>query len=286
MSFRIARQTALIASGFRPALRRQLSRAIKELDISSRMPAGTRIHSARRRVKKVRSALRLLEAASFHGVTRVDHELLRDAAAQVAGSRNAEANLMALGRLCDETGCDNLRFSKTFARLELEKSDAERGIGDAMHRAVTLLKGSLSRIDAWDDSPIAWKKIARGVGRFYKSGRAAFRKAADDPSMENLHRWRKRTKDLLNGLKLAGDTLPKPVRRIARDAKKLSALLGADHDLAMLRLSLAGSGAGRETHVLGKLIDARRRKLQRKAMELGAECFARKPGAFEEKFGG
>lgn len=286
MSFRIERQTALLANGFRSTLRRQLSRAIKELEISPRDPTAARIHGARKRMKKVRSALRLLEKASFHAVERTDHDLLRDASVEVGAARNAEANVNTLRRLCSDSGSDNLRFSLAFGLLNKQKEALTRGTAGSMHRAATLLKGSLSRIGAWDDTAIAWKEVRHGLKLFYKRGRETFRKAADDPSTENLHRWRKRAKDLYHGLKLVQAANPKAIRKLARELKKLCALLGTGHDLAVLLETLGQSNIGKEKAVLEKLIAARRRKTQCKALKLGAKFFSRKPGAFVEKIDG
>lgn len=286
MSFRIEKQKALLAAGFRAALREQIALSIKDLDISSRVSRAARIHSARKRVKKVRSILRLLEAAAFPGVSRADHDLLRDASTEVAVPRSADANLNTLKLLCSDSGSDHLRFSRTFAALERQKLAASRGTQASMHKAATLLKGALSRIDAWDDRSIPWEDVRRGLEQFYKRGRAAFRKVAEEGTTENFHLLRKRAKDILHGLRLIAAGKSKTIRRRARQMKKLGALLGTDHDLALLREILDQFRIGREKVVLEKLIAARRRKVQGKALELGAKYFSRKPGEFVEKIDG
>lgn len=283
MSFRIGKQTALLANGFRTALRGQLARAIKELDISSRIPRAARIHSARRRAKKVRSALRLLKAAAFAGVSQTEHDLLRDVSLEIAPARSAEANMDALKKLCRHTGSDRLRFSRAFAQLEKQKNAVAQGTAASMHKAVTLLKGALSRIDAWNDGSIAWEDVLRGLEHFYKRGRSAFRRAADDASAENLQEWRKRARDIQHGLKLIEAVDSKAARRLARKAKKLCAWLGMEHDLALLQEKLDQCRIGKEKPVLDKMIASRRRALQCKALKLGEKYFSTKPRAFLEK---
>ena len=282
MSFRIGKRTVQLAHGFRGALRGELADAIKELDLSSRSPRAARIHNARRRMKKVRSAFRLLEAASFPGVSRIDHDLLRDASAEVAASRGADANLGVLKKLCDDSGSDRLRFARIFAALEKEKLTVSHGTTAGMHKASTLLKGALSRIDAWDDGSIEWNKVLSGMEHLYKRARAACRKASDETTAENLHKWRKCAKDIYNGLKLAGDEDSKKIRRLSRHMKKLGTLLGADHDLAILREALDQHRIGKEKAVIEKLIAEHRRGVQDKALKLGAKYFSRKPAAFIE----
>ncbi len=285
MSFRIARRSTFVANGFRTALRQQLVRAIRELE-GLRYSPEARIHRARRRIKKVRSALRLLKAASFPGVSQSDQDLLRDASAELAPPRGAASNIDALNELCAKSGSDGLRFSNTFALLDKQKNAVSPAVADSMRRAVVLLKASVSRIEAWDERPIVWKEVGRALKYFYKRARVAFRKAADDSSTENLHQWRKCAKDLFHALKLIQAANPVAVRRLSRDANKLGELLGADHDLAVLQETLNEFSIGREMPVLGKLIAARRRKLQCKALKLGAKYFSRKAGAFVGKIDG
>jgi CHAD domain-containing protein len=280
MSYRVTKKTARVAHGFRAALRGQIAAAIKELDISSRASRAGRIHNVRRRLKRVRSALRLLEGASFADITRIDHDLLRDAAAEVAASRSADANLAALKNLCEQSGSDPLRFSRAFAALEKERLAVAHATTAGMHKAGTLLKGSLSRIDAWSDTVIEWNNVLQSIGHFYKRGRGAHRKVVREATTENFHQWRKRSKDLYHGLKLVCGAGSKKARRPVRQMKKLSVLLGADHDLALLREALDKQRLGKEKEVIEKLIAVRRRDLQEKALKLGAKYFSRKPGAF------
>jgi CHAD domain-containing protein len=283
MSVRIHKHSALLANGFRKTMQEQLTCAIKELDISARTPRAARLHSSRQRMKKARSALRLLHAASFSNAGQTDLDLLRDATAEISAPRNADANIQALTKLCNHSDSDHLRFSEAFALLKKQKNAAAMETTASMHKAVTLLKGALSRIESWDDGSIAWKEVRRGLKHIYKRGRATYRKAADDITSENLHGWRKRTKDIFYSLKLMQSTYPEAILPLAKNAKKLGALLGADHDLALLQTTLQQHGIKKEKTALDKLIAVRRRKLQCKAFKLGAKLYSRKPGAFVEK---
>jgi hypothetical protein len=70
------------------------------------------------------------------------------------------------------------------------------------------------------------------------------------------------------------------MRTMASQASKLSDLLGEDHDLAVLSDSaLAHDEAltAEERRVLTRAIGRRRRKLQKKADELGEKLYAERP---------
>jgi CHAD domain-containing protein len=110
--------------------------------------------------------------------------------------------------------------------------------------------------------------------------KAAVRGASD----ENLHEWRKRTKELRYQLELLSPLWPAAMKRRARRAKKLSDVLGDDHDLAvfrdLLRAELSASipvDVVRKIHVL---IELRRKELQTLAASIGGELLAEPRGKF------
>jgi len=102
----------------------------------------------------------------------------------------------------------------------------------------------------------------------YRRGRAAAAKPATD---EDLHEWRKRVKDLWYQARLLS------IKRVARDAKALSKLLGDDHDLAVLSTELPHDDP------LQPLIGDRRAALQKRARKLGARVYEKPPKAFRKR---
>src|SRR5581483_4636329 len=99
------------------------------------------------------------------------------------------------------------------------------------------------RIDDWTLHASGWKALEPGLERSYARGRAALAKARRHPTVENLHDWRKRSKDLWYHLRLLKPLSPGIVGGAVKDADKLSKLLGDDHDLAVLHDALE-RGAG------------------------------------------
>ena len=77
--------------------------------------------------------------------------------------------------------------------------------------------------------------LAEAFTNAYTDGRKAF---AKKPTTENLHDWRKRVKDLWYQQRLLEETWPGVMKAQAKEAKKLSKLLGEDHDLAVLAETL------------------------------------------------
>jgi hypothetical protein len=108
--------------------------------------------------------------------------------------------------------------------------------------------------------------------------------AAEEPSTENLHEWRKRVKDLWHAEQILRTASPKKMEKLAKRTHKLSDLLGDDHDLAELRHYAATHRQcfdGRVAQVaLVAVIDRRRKDLQRRALSLGAKLYQRSPKRF------
>jgi CHAD domain-containing protein len=104
------------------------------------------------------------------------------------------------------------------------------------------------------------------------------------PTIENLHEWRKRVKDLWYHLRVISPAWPPVIDAMAEEAHVLSERLGDDHDLAML-----GESA-REHHdsfrhpgdldLLLEAIERRRERLQREAVGIGRRLYADDPAAF------
>jgi CHAD domain-containing protein len=110
------------------------------------------------------------------------------------------------------------------------------------------------------------------------------RAVADEPTDEHLHEWRKRTKELWHALQILRPAAPKRMQARAKQAHRLSDLLGDDHDLAVLREHVATTACPAEDEAtrtaLLSLIDRRRASLQREALKLGARVYDRRPKRF------
>jgi CHAD domain-containing protein len=115
------------------------------------------------------------------------------------------------------------------------------------------------------------------------------RAAAKEPNDEHLHEWRKRVKDLWYASQILTPAAPKPMRRFAKRAHRLSNLLGDDHDLAILRQYVEDHphhfADEAQRLALTAAIERRRNRLQRDAFELGAKVYERPPKKFVRSIG-
>jgi CHAD domain-containing protein len=249
--------------------RQQLEAAAEALEAGDDPVEG--IHDARKRIKKTRALLRLARPGLRTKAYRRRNRALRDAGRGMSGTRDADVLVETVDLLAERFV--GQRPQSFFAAIrEPLARDAHGSAGTGEHAAT--LRGLAQ--EAWPLKGLDADALADSLKRTYVRGRKAFARAERKPSTTNLHEWRKRVKDLWYQERLLEDTWPGVMKAQAREAKKLSKLLGEDHDLAVL----ADQFQDPELH---ELIDARRAELQAEARALGRRVYAERPKAFARR---
>jgi CHAD domain-containing protein len=306
MAYRLAIADRL-EDAARQCARAELAGAIAQLEgtgapadgASARDPA-TAIHEARKHLKKTRALLRLVRPALGEAAYRRENAALRDAARRLSAVRDADV-LVATVEALAATATGRLPaadFAALRAALAAEaaalRGAPDRGgaaSGGTVAAAVAdALRGALARVEAWPLADAPWAAVVPAAERTYRRGRAAFAAASARPTVEALHEWRKRVKDLWYHHRLLDAAWPPMMGAVASQAHALSELLGDDHDLAVLRERLRAGialppGAAADRDVLVALIDGRRAALQARALSLGGRLYAERPGAFARRLG-
>jgi CHAD domain-containing protein len=270
--------------------REQLDHAVGELSEGiGDDPVGA-VHSARKAVKKERSLLRLARGAMSRKQRRRENHALRDAARGLSGARDADVMIETITQL-SERFAGQLPESAFGAVADQLKRDRDarrddRPTGSALDtRAVQELGAVRLRIDDWQLTHGGWSAIESGLLRSYRQGRRGFARAQRDPSLEDLHAWRKRVKDLWYQERLIGPICGPAIRGQAKDAHQLADLLGDDHDLGVLRQTLTRDhvAIAVDLDAVVGLIDYRREELQNEAIHIGQRVYAEKPKAFRRR---
>jgi CHAD domain-containing protein len=242
------------AEGVRRIARGQLDDVAEHLDVSD----DKSVHEARKSFKRLRALVRLSRYELGDEVRRRENAAFRDAGRALSGTRDAAVLVETLD------GLD----PKAFRGLRAALAEDSGGQPDeaAVKQAVD---DARARVETWPLNGDAAAALASGFKRIRKRGRGAYKAAKREPSTEHLHELRKRTKDLWHAAQILTPEKPKRMRKLARDAHKLANVLGDDHDLATLQ-EAAGQHRAMLTddeHArLTKLIERRRKKLQRKAL--------------------
>jgi CHAD domain-containing protein len=256
--------------------RGRIDHALDELHGRAGSTPEEAVHEARKDMKKLRALLRLSRDELGKATYRRENACFRDAARELSGTRDSDVMLEALGALELPPGAGwELRKA-----IQAEREQAgEDGREAAAHAAVAILEEARGRVDDWPLERDSFSALAGGLKRTYRRGRRGFRAASEEPSMESLHEWRKRVKDLWYHHTLLRQLWPPVMTAVGDQAHELSDLLGDDHDLAMLAgwMREHAPAAGPEFF---EAVERRREELQRDAFALGALLYADKPSAY------
>jgi CHAD domain-containing protein len=271
---------ARIASG-------RIDHALDELRGKTDSTPEEAVHEARKDMKKLRALLRLVRGEVGDEIYRRENESFRDAAAELAGVRDADVMLATLGGLETRYGADLPADIAGGLRQALEVHHGEtasEGRDEAAKVTVERLREARRRVDDWPLERDGFEAISEGLRRIYRQGRRGFEAARRDPSPEHLHEWRKRVKDLWYHCSILERTWPPVMAALADEAHELSDRLGDDHDLAVL-LAWAHEHATaldgmQRLLIFEEIVQRRRQELQAEAFAYGARLYADKAGTF------
>ncbi len=278
-----------LATATRRIATAELSAALDELRPSS-SKIDARVHSMRKRMKRLRALLRLVRYSIDGRCYRTLNESFRDAARQLSGAREAAVRIKGLAALCEESSLslppefeDTLRSRLSHSRtrqvaatLSTRVESAREGLEDAERQ-----------LEDMTLHPSHWALIHEGFERGYARGKKGLDHAFRTLTTEAFHEWRKWVKYHMHHVELLGVTWPAELELRAGSLKDLADALGDEHDLADLRDALLrepiGELAAAPTEVLLRALDRRRQELREQALRLGARLYAESPKAFSKR---
>ena len=193
---------------------------------------GSGVHDARKRVKKMRAALRLVRAGFKSGVD--ESAALRDAAQGLSGQRDAEVMLAVFDRLAGADEAPALR-AHLAARIAAAQDD-----GAAFAAFLSAVAPVRDRAQTWAIKGKTARVLAAGLTLTRTRGQRAMARALRaGPESEAMHDWRKRVKDLWYQARLFQPVWPAAMDPVVTAAGDLAEALGDHHDLVVFRAVLA-----------------------------------------------
>lgn len=275
------------ADGLRRIARGRAEKALERLRGVEGDELAEAIHGARKDLKKLRAVLRLLREELGKKRFRAENKRYRDAGRLLSASRDAEVKLETLHELELRAG-DRFPAGASLAWYEALEADRDRiaGAGEGetaekVEAAVAAIEEAGKGIASWPIGTDTWQLIEPGLQRSYRDGRKALKRVRADGSTENVHEFRKRSKDFWYHLRLLRDAWPGLLEPTAEEAHELADLLGDHHDLAVLAEDLeARTGLVSSRADFEKLIEARQGELLGAALGLGERLYAEKPKYF------
>ncbi|GMV11868.1 MAG: CHAD domain-containing protein [Polyangiaceae bacterium] len=273
------------AEAARRIAREQLERAIAELGSTDDVDRA--VHGVRKRLKKLRGLLRLLQGELGREVFTRENHAYRDAGRLLAGPRRAAATVDAFDALMARfpDAAAGAAHEVLRGRLVAERDRLVAAMhGESHAREVAASLGaSLERLEAWPLRTEGWGMLERGFQKSYARGRRAMQRAQAEPTTEHFHEWRKFAKHYWYHVRLLERLWPQPMKALAKTLEELTEDLGAEHDLDDLRLALLEHAPSDElrdpTARVLALIQERREELRQSALARGHHVYAERPGA-------
>ncbi|MFL5871321.1 MAG: CHAD domain-containing protein [Solirubrobacterales bacterium] len=273
----VGREVRRVASG-------RIDHAVELLRDPGAEPA-TVVHEARKDMKKLRSALRLVRPVVGDAVYDRENERFRDAARALSEARDAKVLSETVDGLAERFADDPPPGGWGSVHRALTPGEDGSDLGELRRTAADRIEAGRREIEILSLPGTPDDVLRPGVERTYERGRRRLREATAETTDECQHELRKRVKDLWYQLRLLRDASRDLVEPLEDQADELSDLLGDDHDLAVLRARLddADSLSGAQRRHLARLIAGRRSKLQRKALACAERLYARKPKEFARR---
>ncbi len=274
-SFKVARSSSLLPdesfrAGIRRIIRSQLAKVERKLKRLSTAPDDT-VHNVRKRLKRVRAILCGVRGDLGKSRYQRENGRLREVGRQLAGVRNAKVLVATFAAIREKTG--NHLAAELIAQIEQRLVVERRRARDDLAAHAQVLESARREIHKtragvkrW---PIKRRKMSAlrdGLKESFNSATRAIETAEREPTIENLHEWRKRAKCLFHQLELVAGLAGSELQMLLGRLNDLTQLLGADHDLAILRNEVVACTAEqpvRGSESLVQLIDHDRAALQR-----------------------
>jgi CHAD domain-containing protein len=245
------------------------------------------VHGVRKDIKKLRSLLRLARAGLPAKTYRRENARLRDVARTISGARDADVLAETVDKLAERyAGRLPKRAFTTLRRRVAEEAGAAAPAPDGA-ALVGALERARARASAWPLDGCDEAAVRAGAVRAYARGRDALGVVERDRSVDRLHDWRKRVKDLWYHQRLLRDVWQAPMKALAAESHRLADLLGDDHDLAVLadRLAAMTGSVALDVETMLTLVAERRAELQAEALDVGRRVYAEKPKAYGRRIG-
>ncbi len=292
MSFELAREESLAENAGRLA-RTRLDRILGALAvIDDAPPSAEAVHECRRDLKKLRALLRLARSSLGREVYRQENAAFRDAGRVLSAVRDAQVLRHTFDKLRAELAgtvpADTTTALQGGLNDAVAQAEATLGPGGRLPEVMAILTGARGRVEHWPQPGKvgdSWRKPGRGLVKVYRRGRDAMRRAAGRFAEEgDFHEWRKQVKHLAYQFRLLSPLWGKAFK----DHKKLaelSDLLGNEHDLAVLAVTLFRQQPEPADAVadIYRHIGIQRRELQHAALKMGRRLYREKPRRFEQR---
>jgi len=290
MPFRIEANES-VPSGIRRVVREQVDRALAELT-SRKLGRREAVHQTRKRFKKVRGVLRLMQF-EMDDQYKTENVCFRDTGRELAPLRDAQAMIGTFDKLIErlDRQLDYQAFKSVRAALIAQRKAVVQKLGNLdsqIEAVVETLHEARKRIASWPLKTDSFDAIGCGLKKHYKRCRKALARTYRKPTAACFHEWRKAVKYHWHHVRLLECVWPELMKGYRRSLKNLSDVLGDAHDLSVFQQRLRDApdtfGEERDVQALLALTERRQAELRTRAQAMGDRLFVERPAAFVRRF--
>jgi CHAD domain-containing protein len=283
MSYRFKSKES-VPEGIRRIVREEIESATNQLTHGRGSKPDEAIHEARKSVKKIRGALRLMQPEL--GVTYgEENRRLGETGRRLSEIRDAEAIIEVFDGMVEKYRRQLKPEAAQAIRRGLLKNKQETEkrvqIDTVVRQAISRLRAMSRRLDSWPLKTDGFAAIAPGFKKRYRGGQQAMAVAQKQPAPETYHEWRKRVKDHWYHVRLLESLWTEVLQAREGALKELETWLGDDHNLVVLREKLhadpAQYGGDRNVELFTSLMDEYSNSLREKSLSLGERVYEQKP---------
>jgi CHAD domain-containing protein len=187
--------------------------------------------------------------------------------------------------------CPPRLYNPIRRRLAKNKREESHDVSGILAKVAAGLKRAEKRLNSWPLKAEGFQAIGPGMKRTYRRGLRALRKARADPSTENLHDLRKRSKEHLYQVRLLEGLWDGRLRRHEKRVQHMEEMLGSRQNLAVLKTKILEqpeslgkpsiAKPGDVEKLLG-VLDEMEEDLASSALKLGARVYENPSGRWEK----
>jgi CHAD domain-containing protein len=248
---------------------------------------GAGAHAIRKRLKFLRSLLRLLRPAIGEEAFRAANAHLRAAAMHLARKRQGEAMLEAVGKLRKQAD----GASQLIAELEAAARDHANQAEEAHAEGLSAARDEIAAVRALIGSWMLPKRDRRffldGLERCYARGRRLLRSSLASGDTLALHEARKSVIHHLHHLEILEPVWPRMIKAWCEELGRLRESLGDLNDLEDLEAQLfkpeSAFGRIEAKEAARQLIAAKRVRLLERIHKRSEQLFAERPRALARR---
>ena len=242
------------------------------------------VHEARKSLKRIRSALRLVQEILGQQYGEVN-TVLRDAGLKLSPVRDSQALIEVFDELngkhrekLGDRSVVSVRDGLVARKEKLSSDFLRKRVRSSVLKS---LREVAAHVKKWHLEDVDSGIVSKGFARTIQRNRKACEEAYAGSHPEGFHEWRKRAKDLRYHLGLVSKAWPVVLNGYENAAKELESKLGDDHNLVVLRNTImekpGNFGEEQDISAFLKIVDHHQQKLRSDSKSLATRLYSEKP---------